>query len=45
MDDALIKEHDLAEVFELMKKQSKERKFKESVELQVKLLVDPTKGD
>lgn len=39
------KEYDANEIFEQAKTVSKERKFVESVELIVKLNVDPTQGD
>jgi len=39
------KEYKLAEVFGRIKEVSKERKFDETVDVMVKLNVDPTKGD
>jgi len=42
---AADKPYGLEDIFDEMKGRSKERKFNESVELLVKLNVDPTKGD
>lgn len=45
MLDQQNKEFDVNEIFPYLKSISKERKFSESLELILKLNVDPTQGD
>lgn len=45
MMDSATKEFTVQEVFAHLKKISKERKFREGIELIIKLNVDPTQGD